>query len=223
MALSKEKAINRIYDELLRKFGSQHWWPGDSPLEIIVGAVLTQNTNWQNVERAIVNLKKEKALSLKALKLINIKRLAGLIRSSGYYNIKAKRLKNLINFIFCEYSGSLKKMFDDSTEVLREKLLAVNGIGKETADSILLYGGGKPVFVVDAYTKRVFSRLGIVQKSSGYDEIQNIFYKNLKKDVRLYNEYHALIVNLGKNICKVRPACEICPLKGVTIGNCQLA
>ncbi|MCK5305829.1 MAG: endonuclease III domain-containing protein [Candidatus Omnitrophica bacterium] len=223
MALSKEKAINRIYDELLRKFGSQHWWPGDSPLEIIVGAVLTQNTNWQNVERAIVNLKKEKALSLKALKLINIKRLAGLIRSSGYYNIKAKRLKNLINFIFCEYSGSLKKMFDDSTEVLREKLLAVNGIGKETADSILLYGGGKPVFVVDAYTKRVFSRLGIVQKSSGYDEIQNIFYKNLKKDVRLYNEYHALIVSLGKNICKVKPACEICPLKGVTIGNCQLA
>lgn len=222
MALSREKAINRIYDELLRKFGPQQWWPGDTPLEIIVGAVLTQNTNWQNVERAIANLKKEKVLSLKALKLINIKRLAGLIRSSGYYNVKAKRLKNLINFIFCKYNGSLKKMFDDSTEVLRESLLEVSGIGKETADSILLYGGGKPVFVVDAYTKRIFSRLGLVQKDSGYDEIQDIFYRNLKKNVKLYNEYHALIVNLGKNICKVKPACEICPLKGAAIGNCEL-
>jgi endonuclease-3 related protein len=204
-------------------FGPQEWWPGDSPLEIMIGAVLTQNTNWTNVQKAIVNLKKAKALNLNILKKINANKLAQLIRPSGYYNIKAKRLKNLINFVFSEYDGSLEKMFSESDRRLRIKLLDVNGIGRETADSIMCYAAGKKVFVIDAYTKRIYSRLGVCKKDIDYDDLQSIFYKHLKKDYQLFNEYHALIVNLGKNYCKPKPACNNCPLKGLINGKCKCA
>ena len=220
--MGTSQIISSAFKRMYQAFGPQDWWPGDSPLEIMVGAVLTQNTNWANVEIAISNLKKEKMLSLKALKEVNSNKLAKLIRPSGYYNIKAKRLKNLINFIFSEYNGSLKKMFLEPDKNLRKKLLSVNGVGKETADSIMCYAGKKTVFVIDAYTKRIFSRLGICKKDIEYDEIQGIFCKHLKERYQLFNEYHALIVNLGKNYCKPKPLCDNCPLKGIINGKCKV-
>ena len=206
--------LEAIYDKLYRHFGPQAWWPGETPFEVIVGAILTQNTNWQNVSKAIANLKKAKVLSPKKLCSLPQSRLAQLIRPSGYFNIKAKRLKEFLNFLFKNYEGSLKKMFSRPLEDLRKEILAVRGIGPETADSILLYAGGLPVFVVDAYTKRIFSRQKLLSEDADYHAVQKIFVENLKKDVRLYNEYHALIVRLGKDFCKkTKPRCEICPIK----------
>jgi endonuclease-3 related protein len=219
--MGTSRIINQVYRKLHKTFGTQNWWPGDGPLEIMVGAVLTQNTNWTNVEKAIKNLKKEKVLSLRALRDIKIRKLARIIKPCGYYNIKAKRLKNLINFIFTEYSGSLKKLFSEDKEKLRERLLSVNGIGKETADSIMCYAGKMEVFVIDAYTKRVFYRLGVCPRDIEYDEIQEVFYKNLKKDYNLYNEYHALIVRLAQNYCKPKPICKDCPIKEIINVKCK--
>lgn len=217
MSQSRSKINHRleaIYDKLYRHFGPQSWWPGETPFEIIVGAILTQNTNWQNVSKAIANLKKAKVLSPKKLYSLPQSRLAQLIRPSGYFNVKAKRLKEFLNFLFKNYNGSLKKMFSRPLENLRKEILAVRGIGPETADSILLYAGGLPVFVVDAYTKRIFSRQKLLNEEADYHTVQKIFTENLKKDVRLYNEYHALIVRLGKDFCKkTKPKCEICPIK----------
>lgn len=203
-----------IYDKLYRYFGPQAWWPGETPFEVIVGAILTQNTSWQNVAKAIDNLKKAKVLTPKKLHALSRPRLAKLIRPSGYFNIKAKRLKEFLNFLFKNYGGSLKKMFSRPLEDLRKEILAVQGIGPETADSILLYAAGLPVFVVDAYTKRIFSRKKILPQDADYYQVQELFTRSLKKDVQLYNEYHALIVRLGKDFCrKNNPKCEICPIK----------
>lgn len=208
------KRIEDIYEKLYRHFGPQYWWPGDSPFEVIIGAILTQNTNWQNVSRAIDNLKKAKVLSPGRLHALPLRRLANLIKPSGYFNIKAKRLRSFLDFFFKEYNGSLKKMFSQNADELRKALLDVRGIGPETADSILLYAGDFPIFVVDGYTKRIFSRKKIVDEKAGYDEVQEMFMQNLKKDVQLYNEYHALIVRLGKDVCKKsKPKCEICPIR----------
>ena len=206
--------LEAIYDKLYRHFGPQSWWPGETPFEVIVGAILTQNTNWQNVAKAIDNLKKAKVLTPKKLHTLPQPRLAKLIRPSGYFNIKAKRLKEFLNFLFKNYNGSLKKMFSRPLEDLRKEILAVRGIGPETADSILLYAGGLPVFVVDAYTKRIFSRQKLLNEDTEYHQVQELFTRSLKKDVQLYNEYHALIVRLGKDFCKkTNPKCEICPIK----------
>ncbi|HBU08700.1 MAG TPA: endonuclease [Candidatus Omnitrophica bacterium] len=203
-----------IYDKLYRHFGPQSWWPGETPFEVIVGAILTQNTNWQNVAKAINNLKQAKVLSPKKLYSLPRPRLAQLIRPSGYFNIKAKRLKEFLDFLFKNYNGSLKKMFSRPVEDLRKEILSVKGIGPETADSILLYAGGFPVFVVDAYTKRIFSRQKLLSEDAEYHQVQELFTRSLKKDVQLYNEYHALIVRLGKDFCKkTKPKCEICPIK----------
>ena len=221
MGIDNKKILNFIYDRLYKSFGPQSWWPGDTQLEIIVGAILTQNTSWNNVSKAIDNLKKEKMLNVKDLKKIHIKKLASLIRPAGYYNIKAKRLKNFIDFLIRNYQGSLKEMFNQDYLKLRSQLLQINGIGEETADSILLYAGCKPIFVVDAYTKRILQRHHLIDKKVSYSEIQNLFMDNLKKDVKLFNEYHALLVNLGKNICKVRPICKICPLRDIIDGRCK--
>ncbi|MEK6567532.1 MAG: endonuclease III domain-containing protein [Candidatus Omnitrophota bacterium] len=211
---SKVHPLEAIYDKLYRHFGPQSWWPGETPFEVIVGAILTQNTNWQNVSRAIDNLKKAKVLTPQKLHSLPIVKLAQLIRPSGYFNIKAKRLKEFLNFLFNNYGGSLKKMFGRPLEDLRKEILSVKGIGPETADSILLYAGGLPVFVVDAYTKRIFSRQKLLSEEADYHTVQQIFVENLKKDVRLYNEYHALIVRLGKDFCKkTNPKCQICPIK----------
>jgi endonuclease-3 related protein len=216
----KDKKISRslliIYDLLYAEFGPRHWWPGDTKLEVIIGAILTQNTAWVNVEKAIGNLKKEKVLSVNKLCSITEKKLAGLIRSSGYYNVKANRIKNFLKFLNTCCSGSINKMFSLGLYQLREKLLAVKGIGSETADSIILYAGNKPIFVVDAYTKRVFSRHGFISEEAEYKEIQSLFMDNIPEDIILFNEFHALIVELGKSICKSKqPLCSKCPIRNV--------
>ncbi len=215
---SKSKKIMReklmaVYRALYEAFGPQHWWPGDTPFEVIVGAVLTQNTAWGNVEKAIVQLKRDGLLTPSRLERVPVQRLAAAIRPSGYFNVKARRLKHLLRFVRTTYGGSLKRMFEDDPADLRSSLLGVNGIGPETADSILLYAGGIPLFVVDAYTKRVFGRHGFVDAGADYAEVQRLFMEHLPRKRPLYNEYHALIVKTGKEYCrKSKPACSNCPL-----------
>ncbi len=210
---SIRKKLMAIYRALYRSYGPQHWWPGDTPFEVMVGAVLTQNTAWGNVEKAIANLKRQRLLIPSRLKSTPSKRLASLIRPCGYFNIKTRRLKNLLVLIQNRYRGSLKRMFTDDPADLRASLLGVNGIGPETADSILLYVAEKPFFVVDAYTKRVLCRHGLISDKAEYHEVQRLFMENLPKDARLYNEFHALIVKVGKACCRKRnPLCSQCPL-----------
>lgn len=208
------KKLRLVYKKLYKYFGPQHWWPADSSFEVMVGAILTQNTNWQNVEKAIINLKRKGLLEFSRACKVPVPKLALLIRPSGYYNIKAKRLKCLLEFIRKSYRGNLKKMSSRDTRQLRAELLGVHGVGCETADSILLYALNKPVFVVDSYTKRILLRHALISKDAGYEEVQNLFMQNLKNDVKLFNEYHALLVRLGKEFClKRRPKCKICPLE----------
>ena len=205
--------LKKTYEKLFAAFGPQHWWPGDTPFEIIVGAILTQNTAWTNVEKAIHNLKKAKLLTPGKLHDLSQDEIAKYIRPAGYFNIKAKRLKHFLNYLFDNYGGNLKKMFKKRTDALRRELLSVNGIGPETADSMLLYAGNHPVFVVDAYTKRIFSRHQVVKADAEYHDIQGIFMENLPHDVKMFNEYHALIVKAGKDFCRTRkPLCSRCPL-----------
>jgi len=194
-------------------FGPLNWWPGDSALEIMIGAILTQNTNWENVSKAIKKIKENELLNVKALFQIDEQQLSQLIKSCGYYNLKAKRLKNFIRFFCQKYDGLTEQMFKEDWQYLRGELLTVNGIGQETADSILLYAGGKPVFVVDAYTKRIFLRHEFVSSEDSYEQIQQVFMRNLPGDYRLYNEFHAQIVMVGKKYCKRNnPNCPDCPL-----------
>ncbi|MDI6889427.1 MAG: hypothetical protein QMC83_00580 [Thermodesulfovibrionales bacterium] len=204
-----------IYRRLYCAFGPQYWWPGEAPFEVAIGAVLTQNTNWGNVEKAIENLKREKALSAKRIHEMRTGRLASLIKPAGYFNIKAKRLKAFIDFLINEYNGSMERMKNEEMQTLRVKLLKIHGIGPETADSILLYALKKPVFVIDAYTKRVLSRHKIMGHEENYEKFQVLFHTALKKDIRLFNEYHALFVRLGKTHCKTKPICGGCPLEGI--------
>jgi endonuclease-3 related protein len=205
--------LNSLYNKLYSHFGPQYWWPAETSFEVIVGAILTQNTNWLNVEKAIKNLKDKKLLTPVKLHRLTQKRLAPFIKSTGYYNIKAKRLKEFLNFLFHSYQGSLIRLSLADTQILRTQLLNVNGIGPETADSILLYALNKPVFVIDAYTKRMLLRHRFIKEDFDYEEMQNLFMKSLKKDIKLYNEYHALLVKLGKEYClKNKPKCNMCPL-----------
>lgn len=202
-----------MHQVLLEFYELLHWWPGESKLEIMVGAILTQNTNWKNVSKAIQKLKEEGLLNISALLLISEESLGKLIKPCGYYNLKARRLKNFINFLYCKFSGSVEKLFKTDWQILREELLKVNGIGPETADSILLYAGEKPVFVVDAYTKRIFSRHGYLSGKENYLEIQHFFMTHLPSDHSLYNEFHAQLVMVGKDYCKKNnPICPQCPL-----------
>jgi endonuclease-3 related protein len=213
MSADKKRVLLRIYNTLYRAFGPQHWWPGDTPFEIAVGAILTQNTNWTNVEKAIGNLKKANLLNADALYKMPHKKLALFIRPAGYFNIKAKRLKEFLTFFLNHYNGSIRQMRIEGTQTLREKLLNINGIGPETADSILLYALEKPVFVIDAYTKRILQRHNLVSEKATYQELQELFHRSLPLDVQLFNEYHALFVRLGKEYCKPKPRCEGCPLE----------
>lgn len=208
----KEK-LEKVYRILFNKYGKQHWWSADTKEEIIIGAILTQNTNWKNVEKALDNLRKNNLLNFKNLHKINEKELASLIRSSGYYNQKSRNIKNFVNFLFKEYKLNMDDLFMLDVNSLRAKLLEINGIGKETADSIILYVANKPIFVVDAYTKRIMNRIGFNEDS--YDTLQELFMKNLNIDARLFNEYHALLVKLGKEICKKEPFCKECCLNRV--------
>jgi endonuclease-3 related protein len=208
------KQLMSIYRVLFRAYGPQHWWPGDTPFEVLVGAVLTQNTAWTNVEKAIANLKRERVLTFSRMLNVAPEKLALLIRPSGYFNIKAKRLRNLLLFIHTNYSDSLVRMFSADPARLRQQLLEVNGIGQETADSILLYAGEKPFFVADAYTKRIFSRQGLIADNADYRTVQGLFMDNLAQNASFYNEYHALIVKIGKDHCKKgKPLCSDCPIQ----------
>lgn len=205
--------LREIYERLLKAFGPQKWWPGDSPFEIVVGAVLVQNTAWRNVERAIQNLRDADVMQPQSLYTLPEQELAELIRPAGYYQVKARRLRNLLRLIVERYDGSLEAMFSVDLATLREELLSVSGIGPETADAILLYAGGLPAFVVDTYTHRVLARHGWIGYDAGYHEIKDHFESNLPADAALYNEYHALLVRLGKDYCKkTGPKCEACPL-----------
>lgn len=202
-----------IYDKLYAYFGPQYWWPAETAFEVIVGAILTQNTSWLNVEKAINNLKKQKLLNPVKLYKMPQSKLSKYIRPAGYYNIKAKRLKSFVSFLFNNYKGGLKEMFLQDTFTLRRQLLSVNGIGPETADSILLYALNKPVFVIDAYTKRIFFRHSLLDSDASYEQAQSVFMDNLKPDEKLFNEYHALLVKLAKEFClKNKPKCDTCPL-----------
>ena len=204
--------LHEIYRRLLDAFGPQHWWPGETPLEIMVGAVLTQNTNWENVEKAIANLKAADLLDLRRLTEVPTGYLAELIRPSGYYNLKAARLHNLLHAVVAEHD-SLKSFFAEDLHSLREKLLTIKGIGPETADSILLYAGGFPTFVIDTYTHRLLLRHGLIWEDTDYQEMQELFLGELPEDVALFNEFHALIVRVGKEHCrKSKPRCGTCPL-----------
>ncbi len=202
-----------IFEILHAAYGPRFWWPAETPFEVCVGAILTQNTNWGNVEKAIVNLKREVLLSPEGLRDIPSERLAELIRPAGYFNVKSARLKDFIGWLFAEYGGSLERMFSGDWRKLRVDLLKVRGIGPETCDSILLYAGHKPSFVVDAYTKRLFSRLGLISSMASYDEVRELFMGNIPADVELYNEYHALIVEHCKDRCRTKPLCGECTLR----------
>jgi endonuclease-3 related protein len=211
----QRELLQEIYDRLYKYFGPQRWWPADSPLEVILGAILTQNTSWKNVEKAIGVLKKEGLISPSKLKYLTELKLARMIRSCGYPNLKAKRIKNFINFLFQRYRGKIRNMFSQDYLKLRAELLKINGLGLETVDSILLYAGEKPIFVIDNYTKRILQRHNIIDKHATYTQIQNLFMDNLPEDAKLFNEYHALLVRLGKEICRLNPRCDICPLKDI--------
>jgi endonuclease-3 related protein len=204
--------LTAIFRRLACQFGPRHWWPADTPFEVCVGAILTQNTNWGNVEKAIANLKGEGFLSPAAIRALSEERLAAVIRPAGFFNVKSRRLKEFVAFLFERHAGSLERMFAGDWRLLREELLCVRGIGPETCDSILLYAGHKPTFVVDAYTKRVFSHLGIISAGASYEEVRALFMDHLPPDTQLFNEYHALIVEQAKVYCRTSPRCTGCPL-----------
>ena len=210
-----ENRLLKIYRLLLEAYGPQHWWPADTPFEVMIGAILTQNTSWKNVEKSINRLKEKGVLHFEGMHRLKTSHLASMIRSSGYFRIKADRLKEFIHFLHDEFNGDIMKMKRVPWKELRQKLLGVKGIGPETADSILLYGLEKPVFVVDAYTKRILLNHGMISQKASYEEVQDLFMKNLTSDTRLFNEYHALLVHLGKWVCKKRPRCDICPLNDI--------
>jgi endonuclease-3 related protein len=203
-----------IYRSLLAHFGPQHWWPGETPFEVMVGAVLTQNTAWGNVEKAIANLRAVGALSCRALLAMPEAELAQQIRPAGYFNVKAKRLCALCGFLLEKGVADLPERLRERGDVhtLRKALLAVHGVGEETADSILLYALHLRAFVVDAYTRRSFSRLGLLGGDESYGEVQALFQRHMPPDTAIYNEYHALIVRHGKDICRPKPRCPLCPL-----------
>ena len=217
LVMQLHDTLCKIYKTLNEHFGELYWWPGETPFEIAVGAILTQNTNWKNVEIAIAKLKEADLLNPLRLYTAEDSVVADLIRSSGYYNIKTKRLKAFLRFLQEEYAGKMGEMFNEELWTLRGKLLGVNGIGEETVDSILLYGGGKPIFVVDAYTRRILERHDIIPRDRSYKEIQALFMENLPQDTPLYNQYHALLVNTGKHFCRKKPFCSGCPLENANL------
>jgi len=207
--------LTNIYQLLLDRFGPQHWWPGQTTFEIITGAILTQNTNWTNVEKAIKNLKAADCLTPEKLHRLDPNRLAELIKPAGYFNIKAKRLKNFLSWLFENYDGILDNLDNVDTDTLRTELLAIKGIGPETADSILLYALNREIFVIDAYTARVACRHHLIDPPADYHQLQDLFQSNLPQDIKLFNEYHALLVRAGKQFCRPKAGCSGCPLENL--------
>ncbi len=209
------KLLPDIYHRLLARFGPQHWWPADEPFEVIVGAILTQSAAWSNVEKAITNLRGAGALSPRALRKLPRAKLAELVHPSGYYNAKALKLKGFAYWLGNHYDDDLDRLFALDAEEMRQQLLSVHGIGPETADSIILYAAGKPIFVIDAYTRRIISRLGLAPEKDSYAGYQALFMENLPPDAQLFNDYHALLVCQGKNVCRRQPLCGECCLRDI--------
>ena len=205
--------LTEIYQLLFDRFGPQHWWPGQTQFEIITGAILTQNTNWANVEKALTNLKSADCLTPEKLRRLDVSQLAEFIRPAGYYNIKAKRLKNFVNWLFDNYDGKLTNLESLDTDRLRAEFLSIRGIGHETADSILLYALNRAIFVVDAYTARIAFRHQLIEPEAEYEQLRELFQSNLPQDAQLFNEYHALLVRVGKEFCKPTARCPGCPLE----------
>jgi endonuclease-3 related protein len=214
--VSTKKRLLRMYERLNRFFGDLHWWPGETPFEVAVGAILTQNTNWANVEKAIGRLKAEGVLQPHSLLGLEDEALAELIRPSGYFRVKTKRLKAFLDVLCGDFDGDLERMLSGDLLLARQRLLGIPGIGEETADSMLLYAGGRPVFVVDAYTRRILTRHGFLEGRTSYGEIQRLFMAHLPPDADLYNQYHALIVETAKRYCRKEPNCGECPLRGMS-------
>jgi endonuclease-3 related protein len=206
------RLLMTVYRRLVRHLGHAGWWPGDSRFEVCLGAILTQNTAWTNVEKALHVLRQRRLLSYARLSDLSAAQLAPLIRSSGTFNVKARRIVAFLRFLGAEYGGRVGSMSREDPATLRRKLLSVDGIGPETADAIVLYAAGLPVFVVDAYTRRVFGRIGYLDGSEDYDGVQRFFMERLPADAALYNDYHAQIVRLAKDVCRSRPRCDACPL-----------
>lgn len=205
-----------MYRRLDAAYGDQRWWPGDTPLEVAVGAILTQNTAWVNVEKAVANLKSAGLLEPGALARLTPSEIAPLIKPAGYYNVKARRLRAFLDFLAEEYDGDVAAMAREEPAAARPKLLAVRGVGPETADSILLYACGLPTFVVDAYTHRILHRHGLADEAVAYDELKELFEANVEVDVALYKQYHALLVRVGRERCRRgEPRCAGCPLEGL--------
>jgi len=203
-----------IYQRLLAHFGPQHWWPGDTAFEVIIGAILTQSTNWVNVDKALGNLRQAGVLAPRPMAALSADHLAELIRPSGYYRAKARKIRSFLDLLVNDYHADLDRLLTMETTELRRVLLATHGIGPETADSIILYAAGKPLFVVDAYTRRIFARLGLCPPVGRYEDLQALFMANLPPDAPMFNEYHALLVRLGKLVCRKRqPQCDACPLR----------
>jgi endonuclease III related protein len=218
---STHAVLRRAYRLALAHSGHQHWWPGDSPFEVCIGAILTQNTNWGNVERAIRNLKNAGVLSPLALYNLPLAQLAQLIRSTGYFNVKALRLRAFLEVLVEQYGAELNRLFAGTTLAVRERLLAIKGIGPETADSLLLYAGGHPSFVIDAYTQRIFARHRWCASEAGYHDLQQLCVAALSRDregdcLDYWQDYHAQLVNIGKEFCRPRlPRCEACPWRSL--------
>ncbi len=213
MSTQSAQTLKQIYEVMLAAYGPQRWWPARTRLEVVVGAILTQNTAWANVERAIDNLKRAGCLDCARLRDVADDQLSELIRPAGYFRVKSRRLRNFVNWLWDRFNGSLDRAFDQSQPCLREQLLSISGIGPETADSIILYAARKPTFVVDAYTARILRRHGLIDETADYDEIKTLFEGNLPCDTTLFNEYHALLVAVGKRHCRPRARCAECPLE----------
>ncbi|MBU3933602.1 MAG: endonuclease III domain-containing protein [Candidatus Omnitrophica bacterium] len=205
--------LKGVYKKLYSHFGPQHWWPAENAFEVVIGAILTQNTSWTNVEKAISRLKEKKLISPGRLYNTDLKTVAELIRPCGYYNVKAARIRSFLETLFVDFKGDLSSMFLLKPALLRERLLRIKGIGPESADSILLYAAKRAVFVVDAYTRRFLLRHKLIERHASYEQVQSLFEENLPRRLNLFNEYHALIVRLAKEFCRKRPLCNICPLR----------
>lgn len=210
-----------IYQRLFNHYGTRNWWPAKTPFEVVIGAILTQNTNWNNVEKAIVNLRQADALTIDAILNLQLETLEQLIRPSGFFRQKADRLQLFCRYLQEHHQGSLEHLLDQELNLARDELLRLKGIGPETADSILLYAGQRPSFVVDAYTHRLFQRLGILAGTEKYAFVRDLFMSNLPENIQLYNEYHALIVIHCKDFCRKKPSCQDCPCADICLEKQQ--
>lgn len=212
MSRADHRTIRRIYQTLFDAYGPQHWWPADTPIEMVVGAILTQNTAWTNVERAIANLKARRCLTWERLSAVAESELAEIIRPAGTFRVKASRIKSFVNALFERHEGSLERMLAGPLDQARGRLLAIRGVGPETADAILLYAGGWTSFVVDAYTERILRRHLLIGRDATYESVRELFHAAIDADAQVYNEYHALLVRVAKEHCRVKARCEGCPL-----------